>query len=75
MTYLKICHLAKLFADNTSIISVVEDTKHSTDQLNRKLDLISKCVYQWEMLNPEPKKKQAQFLTSYQWYNYHFRNI
>ena len=50
----------KLFADDTSIFSTVQDIKHLTDQLNRDLDLISNWAYQWKILfNPEPQK-QAQ---------------
>ena len=47
----------KLFPDDTSIFSTVQDIKYSTDQLNMDLDLISKWAYQWKMLfNQNPQK-------------------
>ena len=47
----------KLFADDTSIFSTVQDIKHSTHQL-WELDLISIWVHQWKMLfNPNPQKQ------------------
>ena len=49
--------LVKLFADETCIFSTVQDIKHSTDQLNRDFDLISKWAHQLKMLfNPDPLK-------------------
>ena len=50
----------KLFVDDTSIFSTGQDVKHSTDQLNRGLDLISKCAYQWKMLFDQGPQKQTQ---------------
>ena len=50
----------KLFFDDTSIFSTGQDVKHSTDQLNRGLDLISKCAYQWKMLFDQGPQKQTQ---------------
>ena len=39
----------KLFDDDTSIFSTVQDIKHSTGQLNRDLNLIPKWAHQWKM--------------------------
>ena len=76
----------KLFADDTSIFSTVQDIKHSTDQLNRDLDLISKWAHQWKMLfNPDPQKQTQEVIFSrktikeplmmFQWCSHHVRNI
>ena len=51
---------AKLFADDTSIFSVVHDISLSSLQLNDDLIKISNWAYQWKMsFNPEVTK-QAQ---------------
>ena len=51
---------AKLFADGTSIFSVVHDINLSLSQLNDDLINISNWAYQWKMpFNPEVTK-QAQ---------------
>ena len=50
----------KVFADGTSLFSIVRDIKHSTDQLNRNLDLISKWAHQWKMLFDPVLQEQAQ---------------
>ena len=55
----------KLFADDTSIFSTVHDIKHSTDQLNRDLDLIPKWAHQWKMLfNSDPQKQAQEVISS-----------
>ena len=55
----------KLFADDTSIFSNGQDIKHSTDQLNRDLDLISNWAHQWKMLfNPGPQKQAQEVIFS-----------
>ena len=40
---------AKLFADNTSLFTVVYDEITSANQLNRDLKIISEWTYQWKM--------------------------
>ena len=48
---------AKLFADDTSLFTIVKDKNGSADVLNNDLLLISKWAYDWKMLfNPDPKK-------------------
>ena len=59
---------AKLFADDTSLYTIVKDKNESANILNNDLQLISKWGYQWKMLfNSEPaqevlfsRKKQLQ---------------
>ena len=41
---------AKLFADDTSLFSVVRDIATSTEELNNDLRNISKWSYQWKMI-------------------------
>ena len=54
---------AKLFADDTSIFSVVNDINVSADQINKDLEKISTWAYQWKMsFNPDISK-QAQEIT------------
>ena len=51
---------AKLFADNTSLFSVIHDSNTSALELNSDWAKINRWVFQWKMnLNPNPKK-QAQ---------------
>ena len=50
----------KLFADDTSLFSVVHDVTQSTNKLNDDLEKFSNWAYQWKMsFNPD-KSKQAQ---------------
>ena len=50
----------KLFADDTSLFSVVHDKNTSANELNNDLRKISNWAYQWKMsFNPDPLK-QAQ---------------
>ena len=47
----------KLFADNTSLFSVVKNKEESASDLTNVLDTISKWAYSWKMsFNPDPKK-------------------
>ena len=50
----------KLFADDTSIFSVVDDVNVSVMQLNNDLLKISKWAYQWKMSYHPDVSKQAQ---------------
>ena len=48
---------AKLFADDTSLFTIVKDRNVSANILNNDLQLISQWAYKWKMLfNPDPKK-------------------
>ena len=56
---------AKLFADDTSIYTIVKDKNESANILNNDLQLISIWGYQWKMLfNPDPKKPAQEVLFS-----------
>ena len=51
---------AKLFADNTSLFSVVHNASTTAKELNNDLVKISRWAYQWKMsFNPD-RSKQAQ---------------
>ena len=50
----------KLFADDTSLFSVVHDIDTSANDLNHDVEKISERAFQWKMkFNPDPAK-QAQ---------------
>ena len=50
----------RLFADDTSLFSVVHDRNTSANELNNELLKIRSLAYQWKMnFNPDPSK-QAQ---------------
>ena len=51
---------AKLFADDTSLFSIVRDIAASTEELNNDLRNISKWAYQWKMIFNSDLTKQAQ---------------
>ena len=53
--------LIKLFADDTSLFTIVKDPDISALKLNHDLHLISQWAYQWKMsFNPEPIKQAVQ---------------
>ena len=55
----------KLFADDTSIYTIVKDKNESANILNNDLQLILKWGYQWKMLfKPDPKKPAQEVLFS-----------
>ena len=55
----------KLFADDTSLFSVVRDKNTSAKELNNDLQKISNWAYQWEMsLNPDPFKQAQEAIFS-----------
>ena len=56
----------KLFADDTSIFSVVNDTNKSCTELNSDLSKINDWAYQWKMsFNPDPNKLAAEVIFSH----------
>ena len=56
----KLISTVKLFADDTSLFSVVNDSNISANELNKDLQKISEWAYQWKMsFNPD-LNKQAQ---------------
>ena len=56
---------AKLFADDTSLFTIVKDKNESANDLNNDLSLISRWAYDWKMLfNPDPKKPAQEVIFS-----------
>ena len=54
---------AKLFADDTSLFTVVHDVDIAADQLNRDLKVISNWPHQWKMqFNPDKNKQAIQVI-------------
>ena len=51
---------AKLFADATSLLTIVKDKQESPDVLNYDPSLISKWVFDWKMLSNPDTNKAAQ---------------
>ena len=51
---------AKLFADDTSLLTIVKDKQESPDVLNYDPSLISKWVFDWKMLSNPDTNKAAQ---------------
>ena len=57
---------AKLFADDTSIFSVVHDSSSSPLSINEDLSKISQCGYKWKMLfNPDASKQAQEIVFSH----------
>ena len=55
----------KLFADDTSLFSVVHDKNTSANELNNDLQKISNWAYQWKMsFNPDPLKQAKEVIFS-----------
>ena len=56
---------AKLFADDTSLLSVIDDVDTSVNELNNDLYQINKWVFQWKMsFNPDPSKQTQEIIFS-----------
>ena len=49
-----------MFADDTSLLSIVENGENSAINLNEDLNKISNWAYQWKMSNNPDALKQAQ---------------
>ena len=50
--------IAKLFADDTSLFSVVQNKNNSASQLNNDLNKVSDWAYTWKMsFHPDPSKQ------------------
>ena len=55
----------KLFADDTSLFSVVHDTQTSTNDLNKDLEIINHWAYQRKTnFNPDPTKQALEVIFS-----------
>ena len=56
----------KLFADDTSLFSVVQDTQTSANDLNKDLEIINNWAFQWKMnFNPDPAKQAHEVIFSH----------
>ena len=57
--------MQKLFADDTSLFTVVYDETVAADQLNRDLKVVTDWAYQWKMqFNPDINKQAVQVIFS-----------
>ena len=57
--------IAKLFANDMSLFSIVQDPNESAKYLNLDLSIISQWAYQWKMLfKPVPKKAEHEVIFS-----------
>ena len=56
---------ARLFADDTSLFSVILDSNTSALELNNDLAKIKRWAFQWKMsFNPDPKKQAQEVIFS-----------
>ena len=56
---------AKLFADDTSLFSVVHDVNTSAKELNDDLKKVNDWAFQWKMsFNPDPSKQDPEVIFS-----------
>ena len=56
---------AKLFADDTSLFSVIHDSQTSANVLNKDLEMIHNWAFQWKMnFNPDPNKQAQEVIFS-----------
>ena len=56
---------AKIFADETSLFTIVKDKNKSANVLNNNLLLILQEAFNWKMLfNPDPSKPSQELLFS-----------
>ena len=56
---------AKLFADDTSLFTIVYNENIAVEQLDNDLKIISKCAHQWKMqFNPDKAKQAVQVISS-----------
>ena len=54
-----------MFADDTSLFSVVNDTQTSANDLNKDLEITNNWTFQWKMnFNPEPAKQAHELIFS-----------
>ena len=58
----------KIFADDTSRFSKIENKSYSNFQLNKDLETVSKWAFQWKMLiYPDPIKQAIEVCFSHKW--------
>ena len=55
----------KLFADDTSLFTVVQEPNAAAEDMNHDLELISQWAHDWRMsFNPDPQKQAVELLLS-----------
>ena len=62
---------AKLFADDTTLFSVIHDSQTSANDLIKELEMIQNCAFQWKMnFYPDPTKQAQEVIFSCKTKNY-----
>ena len=62
---------AKLFADDTSLFSVIHNSQTSANVLNKDLEMIHNWTFQWKMnFNPDVTKQAQEVFFSRKTKNY-----
>ena len=57
--------MCKIFADDTSLFSKLQNINKSANELNRDLEKVSNWAYQWRMqFNPDPNKQANKVILS-----------
>ena len=57
--------MRKIFADDTSLFSKLQNINKSANELNRDLEKVSNWAYQWRMqFNPDPNKQANKVILS-----------
>ena len=65
LIYFKDLNNVKLFADDTSLFSVVHDTQTSANDLNKDLEIMNNWAFQWKMnFNPDLAKQAHEVIFS-----------
>ena len=55
----------KLFADDTSLFAVMQDSNTAANDMSHDLELISKWTHDWRMsFNPDPQKQTVELIFS-----------
>ena len=66
----------KLFADNTSLFSIIYDAKATAHELNKDLQKIAEWLHQWKMsFNPYLNKQSQGVIFQAKWLNHSLSNI
>ena len=53
----------KLFADDTSLLTIARETNKAADHMNHDLQLITQWANDWRMsFNPDPQKQAVELL-------------
>ena len=57
--------IVKLFADDTSLFTVVQDSNSAANGMNHDLELIRQWAHDWRMsFNPDPQKQAVEIFFS-----------